>query len=96
MKARFPSILITLAIFMMLASASTSESSFREFALHELRTVPEGYSRTGPAPANQSINLRMALVNSDISGLQEAFSSISTPGNPRYRQHLSQREVSFT
>ncbi|KAJ6552059.1 family S53 protease [Mycena vulgaris] len=65
-----------------------------EFSVVEKRDGPApGFSLTGPTPLGQILNLRLALTQNDIAGLQEAVYNISTPGNARYGQYLTQDEV---
>lgn len=68
---------------------------FRELVLHEQRTdgAPEGFVKTGAAPADQTITLRLALANSDVSGLEEKLFAVSNPDSALYGQHLSREEV---
>ncbi|KAJ6478021.1 family S53 protease [Mycena vulgaris] len=54
---------------------------------------PPGFSRVGPAPLDQTLNLRLALTQNNIAGLQDTVYDISTPGNARYGQYLTQNEV---
>ncbi|KAJ7696989.1 subtilisin-like protein [Mycena rosella] len=54
---------------------------------------PAGFSRIGPTPVDQVLNLRLALTQGNITGLQDTIYEISTPGNPRYGQYLTQDEV---
>ncbi|KAJ7687497.1 Pro-kumamolisin, activation domain-containing protein [Mycena rosella] len=53
---------------------------------------PAGFSRIGPTPVDQVLNLRLALTQGNITGLQDTIYEISTPGNPRYGQYLTQDE----
>ncbi|KAF7334662.1 Serine protease S53 [Mycena venus] len=65
-----------------------------EFVVLEQRNdPPAGFSSVGPAPADQILSLRLALTQSDIVGLQDTVYEISTPGNPRYGQYLTEDEV---
>ena len=56
-------------------------------------SVPEGFVLTGAAPASQTIPLRIALVQSDIAGLEAALYDVSTPGSANYGKHLSKEQV---
>ncbi|KAJ7436210.1 family S53 protease [Mycena latifolia] len=65
-----------------------------EFIVVEKRDdPPPGFSRVGSAPVDQVLNLRLALTQRDIAGLQNTVYEISTPGNTRYGQYLTQDEV---
>ena len=66
----------------------------RNLQVHEARTqVPSAFSLAGPASPNTVLNLRIALVSSDMAGLEKALYDVSTPGNALYGQHLSKEEV---
>lgn len=39
------------------------------------------------------LNLRLALKQSNVTGLQQTLMAVSTPGNAQYRQFLSKSEV---
>ncbi|KAF7979708.1 hypothetical protein HWV62_41050 [Athelia sp. TMB] len=56
-------------------------------------SVPEGFVLTGAAPASQTIPLRIALVQSNMAGLEAALYDVSTPGSANYGKHLSKEEV---
>ncbi|KAJ7750792.1 family S53 protease [Mycena metata] len=43
---------------------------------------------------DQILNLRLALAQKDISGLQDTVYGVSTPGSSRYGQYLSKEELS--
>jgi hypothetical protein len=40
------------------------------------------------------LNLKIALTQSDLSGLEKALYDVSTPSSPNYGKHLSKEEVS--
>ncbi|KAJ7748309.1 family S53 protease [Mycena maculata] len=61
--------------------------------VHESGAVPSGFSHAGPVSPSQEITLRIALVQSDIAGLQEKTYAVSDPANALYRQHLTPEEV---
>ena len=65
--------------------------------VHERRDAPpSGFVNSGSAPAEQALTLRLALVQSNAQGLEDALYAVSTPGSPQYGQHLSKEEVLFT
>ncbi|KAJ6464216.1 peptidase S8/S53 domain-containing protein [Mycena vulgaris] len=65
-----------------------------EFLVVEKRDGPgPGFSLTGPTPPGQILNLRLALTQSNIAGLQDAVYDISTPGHARYGQYLTQDKI---
>lgn len=55
--------------------------------------VPDGFVVKSAAPADQTIPLRIALVQSDMAGLEKALYDVSTPSSPNYGKHLSKEEV---
>ncbi|KAJ7844184.1 family S53 protease-like protein [Mycena leptocephala] len=62
--------------------------------VHESRAAaPVGFVSQGVAPAEQMLTLRVALASNNIAGLEEKLMSLSTPGNPEFRQWLSMEEV---
>ncbi|KAI0054617.1 family S53 protease [Artomyces pyxidatus] len=66
----------------------------RDLRLHESRdSVPNGFTRNGPAPGDTPLPLRLALKQNNIEGLQDVLMDISTPSSANYGQHLSLEEV---
>lgn len=62
--------------------------------IHEKRTsIPKEFLSIGPATPNETLSLRVSLVQNDFSGLEEALYAVSTPGNERYRKFLAKEEV---
>lgn len=62
--------------------------------VHEKRQgVPDGFVAASVAPADQILNLRIALVQTDMPGLEKALFEVSTPDSPLYGQHLTKEEV---
>lgn len=55
--------------------------------------VPAGFTKEAEVPADQTIPLRIALVQSDIAGLEKALYDVSTPSSANYGKHLSKDEV---
>lgn len=82
------------AAFVAIASASPT---FNDLVVHEQRNgPPSGFVSKGAARADKVLNLRIALVQRDMSGLEERLYDVSTPGSPHYGQHLSKEEVRFS
>lgn len=66
----------------------------RSMQVHEVRdAVPAGFIRNGPANPETVLDLRLALVQSDITGLHKALYDVSTPSSPKYGQYLTKAEV---
>ncbi|KAJ7876589.1 subtilisin-like protein [Mycena leptocephala] len=62
--------------------------------LHEKRPAPPvGFTNQGLAPADESVNLRVALKSANVAGLQDKLLSISTPGSADFRRWLTADEV---
>ena len=62
--------------------------------LHEQREdIPDGFVQSGPAPADQLVNLRLALVQGDMATLEQKLFDVSTPSSSLYGQHLTKEEV---
>ncbi|RPD78397.1 subtilisin-like protein [Lentinus tigrinus ALCF2SS1-7] len=62
--------------------------------VHERRTeVPNGFKYVGKADPTAILDLRVALVQSNPSGLEAALYDVSNPDSANYRKHLSKAEV---
>ncbi|KAJ2981143.1 hypothetical protein NUW54_g10910 [Trametes sanguinea] len=66
----------------------------RSMQVHDSRqTVPSSFQLVGPAPPDTMLNLRLALVRGNMTGLESVLMDVSTPSSPLYGQHLSKEEV---
>ncbi|KAI0823344.1 family S53 protease [Trametes gibbosa] len=66
----------------------------RSMQVHETRdSVPSAFQRVGPAPQDAILDLRVALVQNDMAGLEKALMDVSDPASPLKGQHLSKQEV---
>ncbi|KAM5542034.1 hypothetical protein V8D89_004344 [Ganoderma adspersum] len=62
--------------------------------LHEaLEGLPSGFSRTGSADPNQTLQLRLALTRGNVTALERKLYDLSMPSSPNYGKHLSKSEV---
>ncbi len=62
--------------------------------VHERRTdVPNGFKYVGKADPSAVLDLRIALVQGNPSGLAAALYDVSNPGSANYRKHLNKAEV---
>ena len=62
--------------------------------VHESReTVPSGFTLQGPAALDSMLDLRVALVGSNSSGLEAALYDVSTPGSANYGKYLTKEQV---
>ncbi|KJA22321.1 hypothetical protein HYPSUDRAFT_139376 [Hypholoma sublateritium FD-334 SS-4] len=78
----------------MFVAAVAGSPSFRSMLVLEQRSdVPDGFVKGAPAPATDILNLRLALKQTNISGLQSMLLDISTPGNALYGQTLTNEEI---
>ncbi|KAF7972529.1 hypothetical protein HWV62_17826 [Athelia sp. TMB] len=79
---------------LLVAVASAGPTSRSGMIVRASRSaVPSGFELIAAAPADQTIPLRIALVQNNISGLEKALYDVSTPGSPNYGNHLSKEEV---
>lgn len=82
-------------LILLLLSGAFASSQFSDLIVHEsIPSVPNGFMRVSSAPANQALNIRIALANSNMAGLEDMLYAVSTPGSPLYGQHLSKEEAS--
>ncbi|GBE83676.1 Tripeptidyl-peptidase sed3 [Sparassis crispa] len=66
----------------------------RNMKLHEKRDgVPTGFALVGPAPPATVLDLRLALVQSNPAGLEQALYDVSTPSSVNYRKYLTKEEA---
>lgn len=84
----------TFLILTGLFSLALAKPMARDMKVRESReSVPSGYVRRGAADADTKLNLRIALVQSNIEGLIEQLYAVSTPDSPTYGEHLTKEEV---
>lgn len=55
--------------------------------------IPAGFTYVGPQDASTVLSIRLAMVQSNPGGLEEALYDVSTPSSPVYGQHLSKEEA---
>jgi hypothetical protein len=73
-----------------IALLSLSTSASAQLVLHSSRAAPpSGYTRQGPAPADQTLALRVALTSNNLAGLEEKLLDISNPASANYAKWLS-------
>lgn len=84
----------TLFVLSALLALAAATPVARNMLVRESRLRPAaGFVRIASAPANTTLNLRLALAQSNTATLIDALYNVSTPGNPSYGQHLSKEEV---
>ncbi|KAI0718420.1 subtilisin-like protein [Cerioporus squamosus] len=97
-----PTGLLALSVFTSLVfatplSKSSPKSNYklsRDLLVHETRDVlPLGFSLAGPAAPHTTLNLRVALTQSNPDAIVDALYQVSDPSSDKYGQHLSKSEV---
>lgn len=84
----------SLLLIASLLTLAASKPHARNMLVRESRSsIPAGFVQSGPADANTPLNLRIALVQNNPSGLVDALYDVSTPGTASYGEHLSKEEV---
>jgi tripeptidyl-peptidase-1 len=81
-------------ICLALISTAVSGTPGLSFITHEkAKSVPAGFSLRGPAAPDTTLDLRIALRQNDVTGLEKVFLDISNPDSPQYGHHLSRQQV---
>lgn len=81
-------------VFAAFVAAVAGTPSFRNMLVLEQRSdVPAGFAKGAPAPATNVLDLRLAIKQNDMAGLEKALFDVSTPGSTLYGQHLTKEEV---
>jgi hypothetical protein len=64
---------------------------------HDSRdALPSGWTDVGAPAGSTSMSMRIALPSKDAPGLRKVLMDVSTPGNPKYGQHLSNAQASYS
>ena len=93
----FSASVLTAFVLIGVAVANPLNSRSSAFQIHELReTLPQGFTAVGPAPPQQTLNLRLALAQSNPDGIVNALYEVSDPDSASYGQYLSKEEVRST
>ena len=79
--------LLALASFALAASAVTFK------VLCQLKRIPLGWSQVRDAAPEAQLMLKVFLQHANPALLDQASLDVSTPGNPKYGQHLTREEV---
>lgn len=62
--------------------------------MHEKRDgIPAEFVAMGATAPNETLSLRVALVQGNFSGLEEMLYAVSTPSSPSYGKFLTKEEV---
>ncbi len=82
--------LVIAALFALTAANPVA----RNMVVHEQRdAIPRGFVTKGIPAEDTQINLRIALVQNNITSLEKVLYDVSTPGSELYGQHLTKEEV---
>ncbi|KAK7042011.1 family S53 protease-like protein [Favolaschia claudopus] len=82
------------SIFFAFVAVAVASAASPTMIVHESRAQPaHGFIRTGPAPDEQQLKLRIALKSSNIPGLESEVMAVSDPTSSRYGQHLTPKQV---
>ncbi|KAJ7762851.1 family S53 protease [Mycena maculata] len=89
---RLISFILPLAV--LLSVSNGNPMSRRAMVVHEsVPAVPSGFAHAGTVSPSQELTLRIALVQSNITALQEKTYAVSDPANALYGQYLTPEEV---
>ncbi|KAJ7068722.1 subtilisin-like protein [Mycena amicta] len=84
---------IPFSFYVHVVSCAAVVPAHDAFRVKETAAVPRGWTRMARASPDLPIRLRIALVQQDFPGLEEALYQISDPDHPRYGAHMSKVEV---
>ena len=83
--------------FVSLFALALSKPMARNMKVHESREgIPDGFSLRGAAQPEQTLRLRLALVQSNFPELERQLMDVSTPSSANYGKHLSKADVRAT
>lgn len=81
-------------LFASLFALTCGKPLSRRMLRHDAREdIPSGFVQNGAASPDTTLKLRLALVQSDPAGLEQALYDVSTPSSALYGQHLTQEEA---
>lgn len=85
--------LLVLSLFSSLALGRPTAQSGDVHVLHRRAEVPKGFTYRQKASKEATVNLRIALVASNATGLETALYDVSNPASENYGHHLTKAEV---
>ncbi len=85
--------LLVLSLFSSLALGRPTAQSGDVHVLHRRAEVPKGFTYRQKASQEATVNLRIALVASNATGLETALYDVSNPASENYGHHLTKAEV---
>ena len=59
----------------------------------KLGGIPQGWKQEGAVPASNRLHFRVALKQENAYEFEQHVIDISTPGHPKYGQHMSHQEL---
>ncbi|QDS77382.1 hypothetical protein FKW77_005860 [Venturia effusa] len=63
------------------------------YAVAEHHTVPEGWTKVGPAPKSAPIDIKIGLKHGNEGVIEQHLLQVSDPNHARYGQHLTAEQV---
>ena len=85
--------LLVLSLFSLALGRPTLDGGDRLHVLRSRSEAPHGFSYKQKANETQTLNLRIALVQGNTTGLEAALYDVSNPTSVNYGHHLSKAEV---
>ncbi|KAJ2996430.1 hypothetical protein NUW54_g7241 [Trametes sanguinea] len=80
-----------------LAAVAYGTPMARNMQVHETRqSIPSAFKLVGPAAPDTMLDLRIALVQGDMAGLEKALMDVSDPASPLKGQFLSKEQVTVS
>lgn len=90
----WPAMFSSTFLVVCLAAVAYGKPMARSMQVHETRvSVPSAFERVSAAPSDAMLNLRVALVQNDMAGLEKALMDVSDPASPLKGQFLTKEEV---
>ena len=87
--------LLVLSLFSLALGRPTSESRDNFHVLRSRSTAPQGFTWRQKAGAETMLNLRIALVSNNATGVETALYDVSNPSSENYGHHLTKAEVRY-
>ncbi|KAH9164687.1 subtilisin-like protein [Lactarius sanguifluus] len=94
MRYSWLSVPLVLTVASLAALATPLAHPWHDISVkHAWNAVPHNWECLGPPPAGITIDLHIALQPKEENVLREALYEVSTPGRPKYGEHLSKEDV---
>ncbi|RPD61263.1 subtilisin-like protein [Lentinus tigrinus ALCF2SS1-6] len=85
--------LLVLSLFSLALGRPTAESRDNLHVLRSRSAVPSGFTWRQKASSETMLNLRIALVQNNATGVESALYDVSNPSSENYGHHLTKAEV---